>query len=378
MKTTSFLLTALTALSITVTAQESKPAPAPLPKVQLALLLDTSGSMSGLINQARTQLWKVVNEFIAAKRDGQTPEVEVALYEYGNSGLQDKDTWIRCIVPLSRDLDKVSQELFSLKTNGGDEYCGAAIRHAADTLMWSKDGNVYKAIFIAGNEPFTQGPVTPADACKLAAGKGIVVNTIHCGSNAEGISGGWKSGAVLADGSYMVIDQNNAIAHIAAPQDAEIVKLSEQLNKTYVRYGKASGFAAENQIAQDKNAEAAAPSAGLQRALTKSCSRLYDNSNWDLVDAIETKKVKLEELKKEELPAELAKLTPEELKIHVERQCGERRGIQQKIQTLNKDREAYVAAELKKQGEGQSLDVAMIKAIRSQAQKQQFSFPAEK
>jgi hypothetical protein len=374
MKTPSLLLAAFTSLSVSVSAQETKPAP----KVQLALLLDTSGSMSGLINQARTQLWKVVNEFIAAKRDGQTPEVEVALYEYGNSGLQDKDTWIRCIVPLSRDLDKVSQELFSLKTNGGDEYCGAAIRHAADTLTWSKDGNVYKAIFIAGNEPFTQGPVTPADACKLAAGKGIVVNTIHCGSNAEGISGGWKNGAVLADGSYMVIDQNSAIAHVAAPQDAEIVKLSEQLNKTYVRYGKAAAAAAENQAVQDKNAEAAAPSAGIQRALTKSSGKLYDNSNWDLVDAIETKKVKLEEVKKEQLPAELAKLTPEELKAHVEKQTGERRAIQEKIQTLNKAREAYVAAELKKQGEGQSLDVAMIKAIRSQAQKQQFSFPAEK
>jgi hypothetical protein len=204
------------------------------------------------------------------------------------------------------------------------------------------------------------------------------VNTIHCGSDAAGISGGWKNGAVLADGSYMVIDQNSAVAHVAAPQDTEIVKLSEQLNKTYVRYGKNAELAAQNQIAQDNNAKAAAPAASISRAFTKSSGSVYDNSGWDLVDAVANNKVKLEEVKKEDLSADLAKLTPEELKAHVEKQSAERKSIQEKIQSLNKDREAYVAAEFKKQGEGQGLDVAMIKAIRSQAQKQQFTFPSEK
>ncbi len=366
MKTTSLIITTLAAISLPLSAQEKKPAP----KVQIAILLDNSGSMSGLINQARTQLWKVVNEFIAAKRDGMTPEVEVALYKYGNSPER--------MLPLTRDLDKVSQELFALQINGGSEFCGAVIKDAAENLSWSNEPGVYKVIFIAGNEPFTQGPVEPATACKLAVSKGIIVNTIHCGSDAEGISGGWKNGALLADGSYMVIDQNSAVAHIAAPQDTEIVKLSESLNKTYVRYGKHAEVAAGNQAAQDKNAADAAPSASLQRAVTKSASNVYDNSNWDLVDAIDKKKVKLEELKKEDLPADLAKLSTEELKTHVDKQTTERKTIQEKIQTLNKEREAYVSAEQKKLGEGSGLDVAMVKAIRTQAQKQQFTFPAEK
>ena len=366
MKTTSLIITALTAIALPLAAQEKKPAP----KVQIAILLDNSGSMSGLINQARTQLWKVVNEFIAAKRDGMTPEVEVALYKYGASPEK--------MLPLTRDLDKVSQELFALQINGGTEFCGAVIKDAAENLSWSNEPGVYKVIFIAGNEPFTQGPVEPATACKLAVSKGIIVNTIHCGSDAEGISGGWKNGALLADGSYMVIDQNSAVAHIAAPQDTEIVKLSEALNKTYVRYGKNAEAAAENQSVQDKNAAAAAPSASLQRAVTKSASNVYDNSNWDLVDAIDKKKVKLEDVKKEDLCADLAKLSTEELKAHVEKQTAERKAIQEKIQTLNKEREAYVSAEQKKLGEGNSLDVAMVKAIRAQAQKQQFTFPAEK
>ncbi len=96
------------------------------------------------------------------------------------------------------------------------------------------------------------------------------------------------------------------------------------------------------------------------------------------MDALEKKKVKLEDVKKEDLSADLAKLSTDELKTHVEKQTAERKTIQEKIQTLNKARESYVSAELKKQGEGAGLDTAMVKAIRSQAQKQQFTFPAEK
>jgi len=380
MKTTA-LITSLACLPFTVFAQGNNPATGQIvpvtelakkaaPKVQIALLLDNSGSMSGLINQARTQLWKVVNEFIAAKRDGVTPEVEVALYKYGAAPT--------LLLPLTRDLDKVSQELFALQIDGGTEYCGATIKDASEKLSWSSEKDVYRVIFIAGNEPFTQGPVEPKTACKLAISKGIIVNTIHCGSDAEGITGGWKDGAVLADGSYMVIDQNTAIAHVAAPQDAEIVKLSEELNKTYVRYGKDADRFAANQVAQDNNAAAAAPSVAAARAVTKSSGSVYDNSRWDLVDALEKKTVKLEELKKEELPPELAKLTPEELKAHVEKQAAERKSIQERIQTLNKARETHVADEMKKRGETSTLDVAMVKAIREQAQKQKFEFPAEK
>lgn len=366
MKTTSIILTSLAAMALPLQAQETKP----VPKVQIALLLDNSGSMSGLLNQARTQLWKVVNEFIAAKRDGVTPEVEVALYDYGAAP--------HCILPLTRDLDAVSRELFALGINGGEEYCGAVIKEAATSLNWSKDSGVYKVIFIAGNEPFTQGPVTPSEACKLAVSQGIIVNTIHCGSDEEGINGGWKNGAVLADGSYMIIDQNSAVAHVAAPQDTEIVKLSEELNKTYVRYGAHAAEASMNQSAQDENAKKAAPAAGVQRAVTKSSASVYDNSGWDLVDAVAKNKVKLDEVKKEELPDDLAKLSSEELKAHVDKQAAERKALQEKIQSLNKEREAFVAAEMKKQGEGTGLDTAMIKAIRTQAAKQQFNFPEAK
>src|SRR6478735_3562706 len=186
MKTKHFLILGfLTALQLHAEpARDPSPAdPAP-PKdrVQIALLLDTSNSMDGLIDQARTQLWKVVNTFVDARRDGVTPFVEVALYEYGNNSLNAGNHYIRQVAPLTRDLDELSRSLFALKTNGGEEYCGAVIQRALADVAWDPSAKTYKAIFIAGNEPFTQGPVDARQACKDALAKHVVVNTIHCGT----------------------------------------------------------------------------------------------------------------------------------------------------------------------------------------------------
>ena len=104
------------------------------PLIQIAILLDTSSSMSGLIDQAKTQLWSIVNEFVTTRRDGRIPELQVGLYEYGKSSIPAKEGYIRMILPLTTNLDKVSEELFVLKTNGGDEYCGQVIQSAAQGL----------------------------------------------------------------------------------------------------------------------------------------------------------------------------------------------------------------------------------------------------
>jgi hypothetical protein len=339
------------------------------PLVQIAVLLDTSSSMSGLIEQAKTQLWKLVNEFISAKQDGKTPAVQVALYEYGKSSLNAKENWIRQIQPLTRDLDKVSEELFALTTNGGEEYCGAVIQRATKDLAWDANPKVYKAIFIAGNEPFTQGPVDSKTGCKEAIAKGIIVNTIHCGSEAQGIAEHWNEGALLADGKYLVIDQNQAIVHIEAPQDKEIVKLNEELNKTYVNYGVAAPAAKARQIAQDDNAaEKAASGAQVQRVLTK-VGRSYLNITWDLVDACQQKDFDITKVKEADLPEEMKKMTVEERKVYLEKKIAERGEIQKKVLALNKEREAYVAAKSKEASKKDTLDTAMCKALREQAEK---------
>ena len=345
------------------------------PLIQMAILLDTSSSMQGLIDQAKSQLWKVVNEFITTKKAGVRPEIQVALYEYGKSSLPQGEGYIRQIVALTTDLDKVSEELFALRTNGGSEHCGQVIDQATQGLNWSKSNKDLKVIFIAGNEPFTQGPVDYRKAVKAAITKGIIVNTIHCGNEAAGISGKWKDGAVLADGRFMNIDQNRAVPHIAAPQDKKIAELGAEMNKTYIPYGTRGRESAERQKKQDSNAKSAAPGAMTQRAVFKSSGN-YSNARWDLVDA-EKNGVKVEEIKKEDLPENMQKMSVKERKAYVKSQAKKRAEIQKKISKLNDERKKFVAEkrkEMAKSNEKDTLDQAMIRSAREQAKKKNFKF----
>ncbi|XXF78844.1 VWA domain-containing protein [Myxococcaceae bacterium GXIMD 01537] len=342
------------------------------PRVQIALLLDTSSSMDGLIDQARRQLWTVVNAFQNARRDGQSAKLEIALYEYGNDGLPGEGGYIRQVVPLTTDLDRVSEHLFSLKTNGGSEYCGQAIGKAVQQLQWSPSAKDLKLIYIAGNEAFTQGPVPFQEAVAQAKQKGIVVNTVHCGDARQGAQGQWPEGARLAGGQSFNIDQNRAVAAINAPQDAEIARLGAELNKTYMGYGRSGAESKKRQAEQDSNAGAAAPSSAATRAVAKA-SRLYDNSGWDLVDGSKQGKVKLEEMKDEDLPEELKGKSATERKAVVDAKAKEREAIQSRIQQLNQERQKYVSAKEKEEaakGGADTLDQAILKSVHSQAKAQ--------
>jgi hypothetical protein len=358
--------------------KQAKPAPQPAapdavhaaasaPRVQIALLLDTSSSMDGLIDQARRQMWTVVNTFQKARRGTQLAHLEIALYEYGKSTLSAEGGYIRQIVPFTTDLDKVSEELFALKTNGGDEYAGMVIQKATRNLEWSKSAGDLKLIYIAGNEPFTQGPVTPDSAVADAKERGIVVNTIHCGTQQEGANTGWASAAKLAGGQALNIDQNRAVAHIAAPQDAEIAQLGRELNKTYLGYGRKAAEAKQRQEAQDSNAGASMGSA-TTRAVSKA-SRLYDNSGWDLVDGTKKGAVKLDAMSDEDLPAELKGKSVEERKAIVDAKAKEREQIQARIMKLQAEREKFVAEKEKAAaGPGAAtLDKAIIESASKQA-----------
>ena len=346
-------------------------------KVQIALLLDTSNSMDGLIDQTKTQLWKVVNTFIDAKRGDEVPFVEVALYEYGNNALALTDHYIRQVEGFTRDLDALSGHLFSLKTFGGQEYCGAVIRRAITDLAWDDDPNTYKAIFIAGNEPFTQGPIDPMQACRDAKAMGIIVNTIHCGPRQHGISGSWQDGAANGGGEFMVIDQDRAVRHIPAPQDAKIAELGIRMNQTYLGYGKAWTANAVRQRAADEDALAHAPSgAAVQRAVSKA-SQNYHNAAWDLVDATREGTVDLENLDSTELPEDLRELNAEALKARIDEAAKQRAAIQQEIAELNRARTAFIEAERQKQADAageKTLDEVMVETTRAQAAKLGYQF----
>lgn len=337
------------------------------PVIQIALLLDTSNSMDGLIEQAKQHLWSVVNQFAITRKDGVTPRLEVALFEYGNSGLPAEAGHIRLVQPLTADLDAVSEALASLRTNGGNEFCGQVISEAVRQLSWGADPKAYRAIFIAGNEPFTQGSVNYESACRNAISRGIIVNTIHCGDRQTGVATMWEHGAQLADGTYLHIDQNQRLVHIPAPQDDEIARLNTELNATYVWYGAAGAAARERQEAQDRYAATAAPAVAAERTAAKSSS-LYSLSEADLVDAMRQEPEAIANLPADQLPENMREMTVEERKAYVEEQAARRAEIQKQIATLSAERERHVAAERAKlaaSGED-TLGDAMLKAVRRQ------------
>ncbi len=351
------------------------PDPPPAKHIKLGLLLDTSGSMDGLINQAQSQLWKIVNELATAKCEGVKPELEIALYEYGNDGLAASEGYIRMVTPLTSDLDQISSDLFSLTTNGGSEFCGHVIQTATNQLDWGVGNADLKLLFIAGNEPFTQGNVNPDDACTKARNKGITINTIFCGDFNEGLKTGWKNGSDLATGHYMSISHNSKTVYIESPYDDKIDELNTSLNKTYVPYGSLGTSNYARQATEDANSEIYGVQNKVSRIVSKS-SHVYKNTKWDLVDANKEKDFDMSKVKKEELPKEMQSMTIDQRKAYVIKKTGERDKINKEIKGLNAQRLKFVAEKKKEMGEKveNSLDMAMIDAIHDQAKAKNFTF----
>ena len=363
----------------TATADDAVPhAAAPLPEaarpapegegplVQIAILLDNSGSMSGLIEQARGELWRVVNELSTSRRNGRRPRLQVALYTYGNPPPRQ---WS----PLTDDLDRVSESLFAVTIGGGSEYCGQVIGEATRALAWSTRPNDLKMIFIAGNEPFSQGPVDYRQACREAIARGIIVNTIHCGN---GIPDDWRDGALLADGRPMSINQNTQVVHIAAPQDTRIAELGVQLNATYVPYGAAGEAGRRRQVAQDANAAGLSMASAGQRAVAKANTH-YRNTAWDLVDAVAEGVVSVEEVEEAELPDDMKRMSVAQRRHYLSEQQARRKALQDEINQLNAERTKFVDARRRASAQetgANTLDKALIDAIRAQAIARQFEF----
>jgi len=340
-------------------------APAKGQTIILALLLDTSNSMDGLIDQAKSQLWKIVNEVAAAKSgDGKQPNIKIALYEYGNAGLSSDEGYIRQVSALTEDLDVISEKLFSLTTNGGNEFCGQVIKTALNQLAWSASNADLKMIFIAGNEPFTMGSVSYELACGAAKEKGVMVNTIYCGDFNDGITLSWKRGAELTGGAFMSIEQNSQTVYVPTPYDNQMAALNDKLNATYVYYGASGEHRKEQQLVQDHNAASYGLANVAERSFCKS-SHAYKNSSWDLVDAAKDNEKVITETKSDDLPKEMRTMSIEQRKVYIRQKSEERTKIQGGIQSLNKKRQEYIY-KTPQGSKDKMLDASMMKAIKEQ------------
>ena len=341
--------------------------------VDVVIALDVSGSMSGLIDSAKQRLWDVVNELGRAQPQ---PLLRLAILSYGNPSYGQASGFVRVDLPFTSDLDAVNETLFGFGTNGGDEYVARVVTSSISKLKWSTEPDAMKILFVAGNEAADQDPlISISQAAQAANSQGIIINAIYCGEDSDNVAGVWRDVAALTQGLYASIDQNSAtVANIATPMDGELAQLNKELNDTYLAYGKNGEKFRDNQVAQDQNAYTMSPSAAASRAVTK-VSDLYDSSQWDLLDAIDSG-TELEEIDPEDLPVEMRLMDEKERKEHVRQYAQKRDALQSRVTDLDKDRRLYITNERSKQAETgvKGLDEAMQEGLRSIAKEKGFTF----
>ena len=341
--------------------------------VDLVIALDVSGSMSGLIDSAKQRLWDIVNELGRAQPQ---PQLRVAILSYGDPGYGADSGYVRIDQPFTSDLDAVNATLFGFGTNGGDEYVARVVDSSINQLDWTSKPGALKMLFVAGNEAVDQDPqIAVADATRMAASHGIAVNTIYCGTEGDGLSAGWRSAALATNGLFASIDQNaGAVANVATPMDDELVELNEQLNDTYIAFGKDGKRYRDNQRAQDANATTMSKPAAASRTVAKA-SALYKATQWDLVDAVKSGQ-SLDDLDESDLPEPMQEMTVDEREVFVEEKAKKREALKAQIGKLDAERRDFIKnerAETQKSDE-ESLDAVMQRGLRTLAEKKGFHF----
>jgi hypothetical protein len=343
------------------------------PKIQAAILLDVSNSMDGLIEQAKAQLWTMVNTMGKTKCNGVTPEIEIALYEYGRDNNDQGKGYIKQISSFTSDLDKLSQDLFSLTTNGGQEYCGHVIHTSLSELNWDQSTANYKVIFISGNEDFLQGNVSYTLACDEAKKKGVIVNTIYCGDRLQGIKEHWNLLGECGNGSFTNINSDAKPEDIPTPYDSAIITLNNKLNGTYIYYGESGKQKQAMQATADTKNAAITSYVGVNRIVAKSKKSTYKNEGWDLVDAKDEDVKILDKIDQKTLPDSLRTKSKSQLEAIITEKSNERISIQKEIQQINTKREIYITEEkarkAKNNNKTQTLESEVEKIIREQAQR---------
>lgn len=352
-------------------AEENKlvPAPADRPTIDIVFAIDCSGSMGGVIETAKAKVWGIVNEVAKAKP---APVLRIGLIGYGNGSRDHR------MFALSDDLDLVYKNLSSFKDEGwGDEYVGLAIHKATTEMDWAKGKHVLKIIYMVGNETARQGPkeMDYSVTAPVAIKQGILVNAIYCGTtDFASATPTWREMAKLADGQYMEIGSEGGAVTVATPFDADLAKLNGDINKTYVTFGAGGQAGAAAQEQADAMSAGKGGATLADRAVAKSAVQ-YNNARWDLVDAVSTNGVKLEDVKEADLPENMKKMSLEQRKQYVAEQQKQRAETQKQIQELAAKREAFIKAEIEKRGldTDKAFDKNVKESLRKQASDAGFS-----
>lgn len=334
------------------------------PSIEVVFVLDTTGSMGGLLDGAKRKVWAIVNEMAKGKPE---PKIKMGLVAYRDRG----DAYVTQVEPLSSNLDAVYEKLLALQAGGGGdgpEDVLSAMRDAVEKAGWSKSGKALRVVYLVGDAPphqeYRDVPKLTASLEK-AVRAGIRVHAIRCGGDA--LTGQvWQEVARLGEGRFFSIDQTGGVAVVETPFDVEIARLHRELETTTVAFGRGAEET-EKSLALGGAIMAAAPaSASADRAAFK--AREGFHAEGDLVAAVKDGGVKLEALKDEELPEPFRGKTLEEKRARLDEVQKKRDGLASKLAKLNKKREEHLAKSAKAAGRD-SFDAKVIEALREDAKK---------
>ena len=343
------------------------------PRIEVCFVLDTTGSMGGLIQGAKQKIWSIANEMIRAQP---TPELKLGLIGYRDRG----DEYVVKSFSLTDDSAAIYGHLREFQAGGGGdapESVNEALDEAIHKMPWSSDSKVLKIIFLVGDAPphmdYPNGPKYP-DLCREAAKKDLIINTIQCGEMAE-TKPIWQEIAKLSEGSYVGISQSGNVAVISTPMDKELSRLNERIGATLIPYGD-SKLQAEVH-AKYAAAKSAPVSAMADRLSYNSKTGKAVQGRGELVDALNDKTLKLEESDQKQLPTELQKLDRDELQKRIAKTRDERADLQKQIVEVSKNREAFIQSENKRlaaEGKGDAFDQKVAETLRAQAAKKGISY----
>lgn len=213
------------------------------------------------------------------------------------------------------------------------------------------------------------------DVAKSAIARGIIINTIYCGPPAHSESSDWRKIATAADGKFASIDQEQGVQTVSTPFDQKLAELNGSINTTYVAYGSRGASGKEQQTKADSLSKALGASNMASRVAAKSSGQ-YRNYGWDLMDASYEKGFSLSKMKQEELPAEMKTLSQDEKQAYLNKKVKQRADIQKEITELTTKRAQFLQDELRKSAKpaDKAFDVALLNALRQQAQMKGFTF----
>ncbi len=343
------------------------PIPGPAPRIEAVFVLDTTGSMSGLIDGAKRKIWSIANQMASAQ---QTPEIRIGLVGYRDRG----DAYVTRRFDLTDDIDAQYANLMQFAAGGGGdtpESVNQALHEAVTALSWSTDPDVYRVIFLVGDAPphmDYDNDVPFPRSIELARAKDIVVNTIQCGQMAD-TTRVWRQMASLSQGDFVAIAQDGGMEVVSTPMDDRLAELNRELSETFVAYG-AREEVAELHAKRARAAEAPAAAAASRLSYLSKKGGKLNSGRADLVDAFSAGDVALEDVPEAELPERLRALGYAERQAVLEEKAEERKAIQTEIDSLVADRDAYLkekADERQAEGKADGFDEKVLGTLTRQA-----------